>query len=109
MNHFDATLVGKRIKQARKAKGYTQEELAEIIYMNPNSLSRLENATMGLSLSTLVALCRTLEVSADYLLFGAESGTEQSSVSHLLASLTPKEQIQAETILKAYVDACKAK
>lgn len=109
MNHYDAVLVGKRIQQARNAKGYTQAKLAEMIYMSTNSLSRLENATMGLSLSTLVALCRVLEVSADYILFGIEKGTEQNSISALLATLSPEEQLQAEKILKAYADACSDK
>lgn len=36
-------LLGKRIKEVRKSKGLTQEQVAEIIGMEPASLSNIEN------------------------------------------------------------------
>ena len=105
LSYYDMILAGKRIQQARKAKGYTQESLAELITMNPKNVSRLENGTMGLSLSTLVALSRALEVSADYILFGNNGVNLNNTATLLLSKLPEKKQIQAEKVLQAFVDA----
>ena len=105
LSYYDMILAGKRIQQARKAKGYTQESLAELITMNPKNVSRLENGTMGLSLSTLVALSRALEISADYILFGNDSNKLNNTATLLLSKLPEKKQIQAEKVLQAFVDA----
>ena len=105
LSYYDMILAGKRIQQSRKAKGYTQESLAELITMNPKNVSRLENGTMGLSLSTLVALSRVLEVSTDYILFGNDSAKLNNTATLLLSKLPEKKQIQAEKVLQAFVDA----
>ena len=98
-------LAGKRIQQARKAKGYTQEVLSEIIMMSSKNLSCLERGTTGLSLSTLVALSRVLEVSTDYILFGNDSAKLNNTATLLLSKLPEEKQIQAEKVLQAFVDA----
>lgn len=105
LNYYDMILAGKRIQQARKAKGYTQEVLSEIIMMSSKNLSCLERGTTGLSLSTLVALSRALEVSTDYILFGNDSGKLNNTATLLLSKLPEKKQIQAEKVLQAFVDA----
>ena len=107
LSYYDMILAGKRIQQSRKAMGYTQESLAELITMNPKNVSRLENGTMGLSLSTLVALSRALEVSTDYILFGNDSGKLNNTATLLLSKLPEEKQIQAEKVLQAFVDAYK--
>lgn len=104
--NYDLALAGKRIQQFRKAKGYTQADLAEIIDMNTKNVSRLENGTMGLSLPTLMALCITLEVSADYILFGNQGKDLQNTATVLLSKLPEQKQLQAEKVLEAFVEAC---
>lgn len=91
---YNPTLVGKRIQQFRKAKGYTQAGLAEIIEINTKNVSRLENGTMGLSLTTLVALCSALEVYADYILFGNKENNSHNTAMVLLSKLSQQKQIQ---------------
>lgn len=104
--NYDPVLAGKRIQQFRKAKGYTQADLAEIIEMNTKNVSRLENGTMGLSLPTLIALCVTLDASADYILFGNQGKNLQNTATVLISKLNEQKQIQAEKVLEVFVEAC---
>lgn len=71
---YDYVSVGTRIKNARKAKSFTQEYVAECVDIGCQHISDIERGVCGLSVTTLIKLCRTLEVSADYLLFG-KAGT----------------------------------
>ena len=104
---YNSALAGKRIQQIRKAKGYTQADLAEIIEINTKNVSRLENGTMGLSLPTLIALCSALQISADYILFGNQENNLQNTATVLLSKLSEQKQIQAEKVLEAFVEACR--
>lgn len=99
------SLIGRRICQARKAKGYTQEALAEKIEMNPQNLSCLERGITGMSISSLIALCDALEVSADYILFGDEVKNHQNTASILLSKLPENKRIHAEKLLEVFVEA----
>ena len=105
LNYYDMILAGKRIQQARKAKGYTQEVLSEIIMMSSKNLSCLERGTTGLSLSTLVALSRVLEVSTDYILFGTKNEDFDCTVSALLRQCPPEKLCYIEDIIKLYIQA----
>lgn len=55
-------LLGKRIKEIRKLKNYTQEELAEMIDLETSSLSGIESGRFFPSLHVLDKLAQTLEV-----------------------------------------------
>lgn len=57
--------IGKRIQERRKAKGLTQEELAERINISPHYLSALERGCYNIKLELLVAILNILECSAD--------------------------------------------
>lgn len=105
INNCDFDFVGKRIQSARKAKGYTQEVLAEKIDMSPQNLSCLERGLIGMSISALIALCDALDVSADYILFGDEAKNHQNTAGILLSKLPEQKRIQAEKLLEVFVEA----
>jgi transcriptional regulator with XRE-family HTH domain len=65
--------MGERIKIARKAKGWSQIELAEKIGLTSGGMSGIESNKRDASKTTIVKLSETLGVSADYLLFGVEN------------------------------------
>ena len=106
---YNFVLTGERIRQARKARRYTQAEVAEMINMSSKNFSQLERGMTGISVSSLVALCKCLDISADYILFGTDVSSQNNSVNILLSQLSEKEQIYAEKLLEVYVDSCKAK
>lgn len=57
-----ATVIGRRIAEARRARGWTQAVLAEAVNTETVSLSRYETGARMPSLSTLSALAVTLDV-----------------------------------------------
>lgn len=104
---YDYGLMGARIKQARKAKRYTQAQIAEIIDMSSKNFSQIERGETGISISTLISLCKVLEVSSDYILFGTTSEKCQSSIDLLLSELNEEQRLSAEKMIAIYVDSCK--
>jgi transcriptional regulator with XRE-family HTH domain len=55
-------LLGLRIKEIRKLKGYTQSELAEAIEVDPKHLSRIESGVNYPSMVALVKMANKLGV-----------------------------------------------
>jgi len=87
-------LIGIRIKNARLAKGLTQEKLAELSNISPQHVSHVENAGTKLSLPCLVAICNALEVTADKLLMDSLPQTEAhllGEVSNIFSECTSEE------------------
>lgn len=59
--------IGKKIKLARSKTNYTQEDLAEKISLSPRYISQLERGIAFGSASTIVGLCKALNISSDFL------------------------------------------
>lgn len=59
--------VGERLKEARRAAGYTQTQVAEIMLMTQQQYSRFENGIFELNYSQIITLCKLFDISADYL------------------------------------------
>ena len=53
--------IGDKIKQLRKAKGYTQEELAELIGIDNKHLSRIEKGYHSPKYSIMQKLAQVLD------------------------------------------------
>lgn len=62
--------IGKRIKQARIAKGYSTQGLANRMSVSKGTVGHWETGTNAMRIPELVMLCRLLEVSADEIIFG---------------------------------------
>lgn len=59
---------GERLRAARKSAGLTQTELAEQLGITQKSYQRMESGNHDLKMSTIYQLCKTLNISADWLL-----------------------------------------
>ncbi len=70
MKEFDYGKMGGRIRQVRKAKGWSQDELARRCGICMSFLGHIERGTRIMSLETFVAICGALEADADELLWG---------------------------------------
>lgn len=55
-------LFGKRIKELREAKGYTQEKLAELVGLEFQTISRIETGYYFTSYENLLKLAKGLKV-----------------------------------------------
>ena len=67
---YNNTDMGLRIKQCRKAKKMTQEQLAEAVDISPHYLYEIERGSKLVSLPILADIALTLQTSMDYLVFG---------------------------------------
>ena len=66
---IDYEALGQRIKDARRQKGYTQEQLAAVVGMSQQHIGNIETAANKLSLQALVDIAEVLDVTADALLY----------------------------------------
>ena len=58
----------KNLQKIRKAKQYTQKELANLSGLSIDSIKSIENNRMIASIETLLKLANVLQCSTDYLL-----------------------------------------
>jgi len=65
---FDYVSLGKRVRNARKQQGMTQEQLGEACDLSTAHIGHIERGTRSLSIESLVSIASVLEVSTDYLL-----------------------------------------
>ena len=70
MREVDYAKVGARIRQIRKTKGWSQDELAKKCGITMNFIGHIERGTRRMSLDTFASLCRELEADANALLWG---------------------------------------
>lgn len=70
MKELNYGRMGARIRQVRKAKGWSQDELAKKCGISMSFLGHIERGTRIMSLETFVAICGALEAHADELLWG---------------------------------------
>lgn len=68
--------VGRRIREIRESNALTQEELAEILGVNPNAVRAYERGSYGISKEVMGKFRRHFHVSVDYLLFGPNDASE---------------------------------
>ena len=66
---IDYVIIGKRIREMRKAKGITQAVLAEMSGVEPSNISHIERAATKLSLPTLINIANALDATLDELVY----------------------------------------
>ena len=101
MNGTDEFLLilGRRIAQTRREKHLTQEQVAEKMDVSLQTVSCIELGKKAIRPENLAKLCRALDVSADYLLFGERTEKQISGTVALLASLDPEDHALAQTFI----------
>ena len=97
--------MGERLLQRRKQLRLTQEELAEKADMTTQTISTAETGRKALRPHNIVKLCRTLEISADYLLFGEISGGDTAVLSAKVSQLSSEQYRHLEDIINSYIAA----
>ena len=76
-------LIGEKIKNLRKNKHLTQEELGKLINTDGNTVSRWERDRLGVGSSYIAKLAEALGTTADYLLKGDDEPPQPSEESQL--------------------------
>ena len=62
MKDIDFEKIGKKLRETRISKGFTQEYIAEKADVNTSHISNIENNRVKISLQTLVNVCNTMDV-----------------------------------------------
>lgn len=70
---IDYKIIGKRIQSARKAKGLTQEKLAQEVLISVVYLSKIENGRVFPTLELLSTISQALNVDLGTLISGSET------------------------------------
>ena len=107
---MDEKSLGAKIQAARNAKGYTADELAEIINKSSKSISPLETGARGTTLSTLMDYCHALDAKPSELLAADLNDSLDNYPSdyidlfEFVATLTPYEISVLEDIIEITIE-----
>lgn len=99
--------MGDRIREIRKKRGMTQEQLAEKIDVTLEYVSQIERGLKMPSMQVFVKLVEVLDVSADYLLRDSVSTRNLYGDKQLgarLERLTPKQRVALEALIDTYIE-----
>lgn len=104
--------IGKRIQQFRKAKGLTQEELAEMIGITPNYLSTLERGVYNIKNDLLIKIMNSLEITANDIFCDVMTSgykVRASRLADIMEDLPQEDQKRIMTVVEAMIEALKNK
>lgn len=93
--------IGERIQMARKAASISSLELAELIGIGSNQMSRIENGKVPIKTEYLFVLPQILNVTVDYLLYGDTKSLKHKEITKTLDRLDEEQLERADIILKA--------
>ena len=94
-NEIDYSLIGERIRKARKDKGWSQEKLSEEIDVATAFLSRVETGRSQINLKRLAQISKALEVPLEKLVTGSDTSSDKyldKELYNILINCTPEKQ-----------------
>lgn len=103
-NDIDYSLIGERIREARKKKGWSQEKLAEEIDIATAFLSRVERGHSQINLKRLSQIANALDVPMETLITGVITSSDKyldKELYKVLIKCTPDKQKLIYNIAKA--------
>lgn len=86
-----ALRMGENVRQCRRDRGYTQEELAEACNVSAAFCAQIETGTRLMSLSTLVKMAEVLKTSPGILIHGKSKNERIEHVANMLNEMTEDE------------------
>ncbi|MCM1166517.1 MAG: helix-turn-helix transcriptional regulator [Lachnospiraceae bacterium] len=97
--------VGGRIKEIRKERGITQEQLAEYADVSVDFIGLVETGKSTLKVSTLAKIATALNISSDYLIYGDAPYVENPKINAMLAKVPDSKKKQAEKLVALFLSA----
>ncbi len=100
-------LVGSRIKDLRKARGFSQERLAETIGINPKYLSSIERGEENPTLNLFIRLSQGLKVNIQEIFRTEQEGAEpkllRKNLRSTIAEVKNEDLARAIRLLEALI------
>lgn len=100
MKELDFNLIGQRIREVRTEKHLTQEALANAVNVNVSHISNIETGKTKISLTLLVAVSNTLDVTVDYLLEHAYDDSQSVIENEFLKTIQNMDKDKLEMLLR---------
>lgn len=104
---IDFNIIGKRLKEARKLKNLTQEQLSEKMGVSIAYLSKVETGKIHINLERLSQICSILGITEGEILNGVSINSDRylhSEFYSLLKNTSSKNQKLAYRVLKAILE-----
>lgn len=106
VKNIDITTVGGRIKKLRMDKGLSQEELAEMLFLNAKNISAYENNRNEVPSAVLAALANALDSTMDYIYTGSVYDADpdiEATISLIRELKTDRDKKTARRIIEALI------
>lgn len=104
-------ILGERVKECRKSKGYTRENFSEIISVSTRFLADVESGKVGVSISTLKSIATALNVSSDFLIgISPEENKEELLRKAIIAKINMIDSSylkDIDTVLDCFINAAR--
>lgn len=104
-------VIGKRVKQFREKKSYTQQKLADATNLSDTHISNIETAKTKVSLPALINIANALDTTVDDLIYtnyDCAAGMVQEEIEEYLGDCTKEQQEIIITTIKALKEALKS-
>lgn len=96
--YTDYYKIGQRIRRIRKARGFSQDELAERAGISTTHMSHIETGNTKLSLLVFVNIAEALEVQTDILLYEPPQDTTNRCIEEIASMMNGCDAKQARII-----------
>lgn len=93
-------LLGKRIKELRRQKDYTQDYLAEKLKIEPRQLSKLETGKHYPSFETIISLLETFDITFEELTSFKHLETKENLKQSIIEELDNTDEEKLKSIYK---------
>lgn len=98
---YDLKESGKRIKELRKKRGLTQEQLGEAVGLSYKTINYIENGVRGTTIDNMEIMADYFGVSIDYLVRGKEL---DDGLSILLEELSEEKRELAMRLFSGIIE-----
>lgn len=86
--------IAERLKDLRKEAGYSQEQVAELLNVSRQAVSKWESAQGYPDIENIVKLAQMYEISTDYLLLGKEPPARNAAEADISETVIPQSESQ---------------
>ena len=103
---MDQVKIGKFISDARKAKGYTQKQLSELLGISDKTISKWECGNGFPEASLLLPLCNELEITVNELLTGeriSQQNYKKKAEENMVNMIREKEENKQKLLLTTMI------
>ncbi len=89
-------MIGDRLKKFRKDLGFSQERMADQMYLSQSQYSRLENRSDGFTINQLIRAAKILKIEVSQLLNASMTSTNNNQFENEWANFNLKDNLLKE-------------